>query len=272
MKKIIYFILLSLFIQQDAKAGCWDSFTSCFTGCCSSVENTTNSVTSNFLSNVVSVTSTDPVTGHQIIATTIDFPTTVITIPAFTIPIVNPASSQDTPYGSLALVQAANAAGVLQNQVTLTLDVTQLGSLPATQAARLPNGNPIPLTLTGGTIAQEIPVGSSGLEIYYAANTGLVLAGFALPINEFTGPGSAVPGVNLFPIGTFGNITASAGFYTGTSSSGIGVFVEVTNPGAASQLVSTTVKPSAVQMTTFTKATDSILATQRGVVHTPVTQ
>lgn len=272
---MIRFLFLILLISQTAHASCSSFWSSCwngFTSCCKKTEkdisNVTGKITSNFLSNVVTQSYIDPTTHHSMLSVSVSVPHTTFNMPGFSWDVKNPSSLLS--YGTVSLSTGLSSGGATDNVYTVILDLTDLSSLPATPAAQLPNGNPLPLTLVGGGVIQQIPVADTGIQIYYATNPTTSLVGFTIPVAELNTTGNMISGVNLFPILPFGKVIASAGFYTGSSNqTGLGAFVEIPMPGSTSILSLSSSLPTREQMDYMTSNTDLVLNRTGGFLSAP---
>ena len=127
-----------------------------------------------------------------------------MSFPAISLPIMHPKKAY--PIGQLDLVPALNN----KNQLKVSFNVTQLADLQVSQAV-LPNGNPIPMIASNQVIS--VNIGSNG-KLYFAATSTGVVVGLALPIKSFDGIGRALPGINFFPVNSYGKINATAGLFT----------------------------------------------------------
>lgn len=135
------------------------------------------------------------------------------------LPILHPRGQMQI--GQLELV--SGLAGVSQLKVSVNL--SEVADVNLTQA-KLPNGNMIPMIANNQTIAINI---GSGAKVYLTLSQTVTAIGVAVPISAFDNIGRSVPGLNFFPIVTQGDVTATAGIFTGLNpgQSGIAVVADV---------------------------------------------
>jgi hypothetical protein len=143
-----------------------------------------------------------------------------MSFPAVTLPILHPRGQ--TPIGSVELLPLLGG----KNQIKISVNVSSLADIHAEQA-KLPNGNAIPLIANNPTIT--IPLGA-GAQLYLTIGANAVALGVAVPIKQFDGIGSAVGGINLFPVFTIDKVVGAAGIFTSAQAgqNGFALIADVT--------------------------------------------
>ncbi len=143
-----------------------------------------------------------------------------MTFPAVTLPILHPQGQ--TPIGSVELVPALGGV----NQMKINVNVSSLTDISAV-IPQLPNGNSVPLLASNPTIVVDLGAGS---KLYLTLSANVVAIGVAVPIKSFDSIGSAVGGVNLFPVFTIDKVVGAAGIFTGSQAgqNGFAIIADVT--------------------------------------------
>ncbi len=137
---------------------------------------------------------------------------------SISVPILHPRGQ--TPVGQLELI--SGLAGV--NQLKISVNISEMTDVQTTQAV-LPNGNMIPLIANNQTIAVSV---GNGARIYLTLSENVTAIGVAVPISAFDSLGQSLPGLNFFPIVNQGDITATAGIFTGApGKNGIAVVADL---------------------------------------------
>ena len=174
--------------------------------------------------------TTQVVTGIQVQSSTVDQDVFLalkadlnlgaMSFPAVTLPILHPRGQ--TPIGSVELLPLLGG----KNQIKISVNVSSLADIHAAQAT-LPNGNAIPLIANNPTIT--IPLGA-GAQLYLTIGANAVALGVAVPIKQFDGIGSAVGGINLFPVFTIDKVVGAAGIFTSAQAgqNGFALIADVT--------------------------------------------
>lgn len=189
-------------------------------------------VTLVMLSLIVSACGKSPqvVTGVQVQTSTVnseimlalkaDLDLGAMSFPATTLPILHPRGQ--TPIGSVELVPVLGG----KNQIKISVNVSAVSDLQAV-AARLPNGNSIPLIANNPTITIAL---GAGAKLYLTIGANAVALGVAVPIKSFDGIGNAVGAINLFPVFNIDKVVGAAGIFTGAQSgqNGFALIADVT--------------------------------------------
>lgn len=143
-----------------------------------------------------------------------------MTFPAVTLPILHPKGQ--TPIGSVELVPVLGGS----NQMKINVNVSSLSDISAS-IPQLPNGNSVPLIASNPTIVVDL---GAGAKLYLTLTSNVVALGVAVPIKTFDSIGSAVGGVNLFPVFTIDKVIGAAGIFTGAKAgqNGFAIVADVT--------------------------------------------
>ena len=142
--------------------------------------------------------------------------------PALSLPVLNPKNSSEQ-IGSVSLSRSTSGF----NTVTLEANASKILAGDIQASGKLPNGNSIPLTTTGGVATINL---SSSSRLYLGGGSQPFI-GFAIVISQFDALGSYVSGYSLFL-----NLAQSLGlngvagvFSGGKGQNGIGLFVSIPN-------------------------------------------
>ena len=157
---------------------------------------------------------------------------------SISVPIVHP--KYQMPVGQLELI--SGLAGV--NQLKVSVNLSELTDVESAQA-RLPNGNMIPLIANNQAIAVNI---GNGAQVYLTLSETVTAIGIAIPIKEFDSLGQSLPGLNFFPIVNQGEVTATAGIFTGApGKNGIAVVADVSRVVNLGKLMPSEISTFALQ-------------------------
>lgn len=146
-----------------------------------------------------------------------------IRLPAFSLPILDPNQISGAALGTVSLRPSfSGGGGMLSVSVNLT---RALNERPFND--RLPNGNPLPISVNGAEIL-GFDIKDSPSKVYVALAPGVAMLGVAITLKELDSLGRSVGGANLFPSFQSGEIRGVAGIYTSSFSnqSGIGIFTD----------------------------------------------
>lgn len=138
---------------------------------------------------------------------------------SISVPILHPRGQ--TPIGQLEL--SSGLGGV--NQLKVSVNLTEVADVNMATAV-LPNGNMIPMIANNPTIAINV---GNGAKVYLTLSETVTAIGVAVPISAFDSIGQSLPGLNIFPIVTQGDVVGTAGIFTGmrAGQSGIAVVADV---------------------------------------------
>jgi hypothetical protein len=114
-----------------------------------------------------------------------------------------------------------------RNMLDVELNVSEIANVDAV-AARLPNGNVLPLIRDNSVIV--IPIQSKA-KIYLAFADGVAALGVTVNISGLDSIGSSVGNISVFPSFAFGSVLGSAGLYNSRTAgeNGFGLFMDISN-------------------------------------------
>lgn len=139
------------------------------------------------------------------------------TLPPLTLPLVDPKRPE------------RKLGEIVTNGYTIQVRVNanEVVKFPVADGSKLPNGDAVPVSLSGGQVPIAIPVLGSNSRVYFAMNSNQIMIGTAVTIlkeDRLNLP------VNLFfPFTANAQITGTAGFFLGALQ-GIGVFALYEKP------------------------------------------
>lgn len=147
-----------------------------------------------------------------------------IALPTVSFPIMRNGSQK----GEVSLIGGFEG----QNQVVISMNLSEVINIPSAADARLPDGEPLPIAGISGSQVIAIPLGGGNKNLLYIAiNQTTVLVGGSFTLKQLDGLGRSTAGINLFVPFRGNNVAGTAGFYTSVEpgKSGIGLFIDITN-------------------------------------------
>lgn len=142
----------------------------------------------------------------------------------------------DLPYAQLPVFTKTNKVigyiGTGGQQISLRLSVQDLaGGNLELDAATLPNGRPLPISLPADIIPMAIPIKGSNAKVYFALGNQNIMAGVGLTLKVTSTNGElrnwddylGIPANIFFPVTINSTLKATAGVFTGEKF-GVGVF------------------------------------------------
>jgi hypothetical protein len=114
-----------------------------------------------------------------------------------------------------------------RNMLDVELNVSEIANVDAV-AARLPNGNVLPLIRDNASII--IPIQDKA-NIYLVFADGVAALGVTVNIAGLDSIGRSVGNISVFPTFAFGNVLGSAGLYNSRTAgeNGFGIFMDISN-------------------------------------------
>jgi hypothetical protein len=144
-----------------------------------------------------------------------------VSLSDITLPIFVPRTGEEI--GMVSIFR--NIEG--KNKLDVDLNVSKIANIDAV-AARLPNGNVLPLIRENSVII--IPIQSKA-NIYLAFADGVAALGVTVNISGLDSIGRSVGNISVFPSFAFGNVLGSAGLYNSRTAgqNGFGIFMDISN-------------------------------------------
>jgi len=141
----------------------------------------------------------------------------------------------DLPYSMIPIMHPKTGAniGFINTEpklIGLRLDLLTLSKLPVeSNAATLPNGRPLPVSLPADVIPMSIPIKGTNAKVYFALGSENIMAGVALTLKVVDTNGGGyqqylgIPANVFFPFTIDPTLSGTAGIFTGEKF-GVGVF------------------------------------------------
>ncbi|MBT3983103.1 MAG: hypothetical protein HOE90_17250 [Bacteriovoracaceae bacterium] len=158
-----------------------------------------------------------------------------MSLPSVDFTIVHPETGHDL--GQVSLLSSFDGSSEIGISVNLT---GATNGEVSSGDANLPNGKAIPVGGVDNSKILALPVADSGVIIYIGLDTGMALAGVAVPIAQFDQIGGSIGGANIFPVFDIQGVKGIAGLFTGSGSgeNGLAIFFDFSSVVDPSDLLS----------------------------------